>query len=45
MKPPIKIRAVALIASICMTLATVWSVAEYAYPQSPALQLAAADAR
>ena len=42
MKPPIKTRAAALVASICMTLVTVWSVAEYAYPQAPALQLAAA---
>jgi hypothetical protein len=42
MKPPIKTRAVALLASICMTLATVWSIAEHAYPQAPALLLASA---
>ena len=42
MKPPIKTRAVALLASICMTLVTVYSLADYAYPQARALQLAAA---
>jgi hypothetical protein len=36
MNPSIKTRAAALLASICMTLATVYAIAEYAYPQAPA---------
>jgi hypothetical protein len=40
MKPSIKTRATAFVASICMTLATVYSVANYAYPQDPPVRLA-----
>jgi hypothetical protein len=42
MKPPIKTRAMALVASICMTVATVWSVADHAYPQPRPVLLASA---
>lgn len=40
MTTSIKTRAAAFLASICMTLATVYTVADYAYPQAPAVQLA-----
>ena len=40
MKPPIKTRAMALFASICMTFATVWTVADHAYPQARPMLLA-----
>ena len=42
MNTSLKTRAAALVASICMTLATVYTVADYAYPQAPAVQLASA---
>lgn len=40
MNTSIKTRAAAFVASICMTFATVYAVAGYAYPQVPAVQLA-----
>lgn len=40
MNTSIKTRAAALLASICMTLATVYAIADYAYPQASAPVLA-----
>lgn len=42
MNTSIKTRAAALVASILVTFATVYMVAEYAYPEAPATQLASA---
>ena len=42
MNTPLKSRAAALVASICMTLVTVYGIAEYAYPQAPSVVIASA---
>jgi len=42
MNTSIKTRAAALVASILVTFATVYMVAEYAHPEAPATQLASA---
>jgi hypothetical protein len=42
MNPSIKSRAAALVASVLVTFATVYTMAEYAYPEAPATQLASA---
>lgn len=42
MKTSIKTRAAALVASICMTLATVYTIADHAYPHTSAVLLASA---
>jgi hypothetical protein len=42
MNTSIKTRAAALVASILVTFTTVWLVADYAYPETPATLLASA---
>jgi len=42
MNPSIKSRAAALVASVLVTFATVYTMAEYAYPEAPATQLTSA---
>ncbi len=42
MKTPLKTRLAALLASVLVTFATVYTVADYAYPESPAAHFAAA---
>jgi len=42
MNTSVKTRAAALVASIFVTFASVYMVAEYAYPEAPATQLASA---
>ena len=44
MKSSIKIRAVALVASVVLTFTLVHEVAEYAYPEAAAVLLASAEA-
>jgi hypothetical protein len=43
MNTSIKTRAAALVASILTTFATVYLIADYAFPDLPAVQLAAAS--
>lgn len=40
MNTSIKTRAAALVASIIVTLVSVYTVADYAYPEAPAVMLA-----
>jgi len=42
MNTSIKTRAAALVASLLVTLGTIWIVADYAYPEAPATVLASA---